>query len=88
MRAAEVAPKFKNYSRTASLDYRISMVVGVHNFGSHKFYKMVFEELGIHFDGAIECWFLQKDSNKMKKKVHDQTPQSKRQRKHRFQAKE
>ena len=35
MRAAEVAPKFKNYSRTKSLNLRVDFVVGRHNTGHH-----------------------------------------------------
>ena len=57
MRALEVAPTDKNYSQTVSLYYRISLVVRVHNMGSQRFFKMVFEELGIENDGTIERWF-------------------------------
>ena len=88
MRAAETAPKCKNYSRTASLDYRISIVVGVHNIGSHDFFQRVFQDLGIEYDDAIASWFLGKDSTKMKKKMRDTTPHAKRRRKHRYLAKE
>ena len=88
MRAAEVAPKFKNYSRTSSLDYRINIVVGIHNMGSEAFYRLVFNELGIDFDNAIEMWFAQQDSLKRKKKIRDETPKNKRRRKHRWMAKE
>ena len=77
MRAAELAPKYKNYSRTENLDYGISIVVGIHNIGSHKFYQMVFKKLGIEYDGTIEGWLLQKYSHKMKKKLRDKTPHPK-----------
>ena len=77
MRAAELAPKYKNYSRTESLDYQISIVVGIHNIGSHKFFQMVFKKLGIEYDDTISSWFPQNDSQKMKKKVSDTAPHSK-----------
>ena len=57
MRAAEVTPKYKNYSQTKSLDYRIAHVVGVHNLGSCKFYAKFFDSLRIPFDSAIDDWF-------------------------------
>ena len=88
MRAAETAPKCKNYSRTESLDCRISIVVGIHNIGSHDFFQRVFQDLGIEYDDAIASWFLEKDSKKTRKKIRDTTPHSKRRRKHWYLVKE
>ena len=47
MRGTELAPKFKNYSRMKSLDYRVQMVIGHHNIGMFEFYTRVFKDMGI-----------------------------------------
>ena len=47
MRIAELAPKFKNYSRTKTLDYRVQMVIGHHNTSMYEFYSRIFKILDI-----------------------------------------
>ena len=47
MRGPELAPKYKNYSRTKSLDYRVQMVIGHHSVGMNTLYSPVFIELDV-----------------------------------------
>ena len=62
--------------------------MGIHNIGSHDFFQRVFQDLGIEYNDALSSWFLENDSKKMKKKMHDTTPHSKRRRKHWYLTKE
>ena len=56
---ARYAPKNRIYGTTMSLTYRIFMVVGIHNLGHYRFWREVFNLLGlgdpqghqhVHFD--------------------------------------
>ena len=47
MRVAESVPKFKNCSRTKSLDYRVEMANGHHNAGMYSFYSRIFKQMHI-----------------------------------------
>ena len=69
MRAAELAPKYKNYSRTYSLDYRITMVVGHHNVDHSSFYASVFCDLDISLEKPLENWLEMKDDERGRRKV-------------------
>ena len=71
MRLVELAPKHKNFSRTKSLNYRVSMVVGHHNVGMHQFYRRVFELLNLNLDPALEDWLVSKQKHKERKQVHE-----------------
>ena len=88
MRLVELAPKHKNFSRTKSLNYRVSMVVGHHNVGMHQFYRRVFELLKLNLDPALEDWLVSKQKHKEWKQIHDKKPEQKRVRKYKREAKE
>ena len=47
MRMNEVAPKWKNFSRTNSLRYRLQHVIGTHNSGYNFFYTDLNADLQI-----------------------------------------
>ena len=76
MRVAELAPKFKNYSRTKSLDYRVQMVIGHHNTTMYDFYTRIFEILDINMSENLALFLKKKDRGKMKKKEHDTNPEN------------
>ena len=88
MRGAELAPKFKNYSRTKSLDYRVQMVIGHHNIGMFEFYTRVFKELGITVNKNLAEYLRNRESRKNWKKGYDANPKSKRRRKFKHEAKD
>ena len=67
MRAAQVAPKYLNYSRTESLTFRIAFVICIHNLGIFLFFSQVFEELGIVLDSTLKNWLVVKEKRKAKK---------------------
>ena len=87
MRAAELAPKYKNYSRTISLNLRINIVVGRHNSGSHNFFSNGMDRLGIKIDRDLDAWFRHCDRRKCQKKVHDSSKVYKSQRRFKWKAK-
>lgn len=47
MHAAELAPKFKKYSCTTSLNFRMNLVIGHHNLRFHKFHTPLLANLEI-----------------------------------------
>ena len=65
MRGAELAPKFKNYSQTKSLDYRVKMVIGHHNVGMFEFYTRVFAERGITLNENLDDFFRNRQTRKI-----------------------
>ena len=87
MRAAEVAPKWKNYSRTEALDYRIDMVVGQHNMGCEEYYDHVFDDAGIVLEEELAKTFAVRDGRKEAKKKRDSSIAHKCKRVHKFEAK-
>ena len=86
MRIAEVAPKHKNFSRTRSLDYRISHVICAHNLGYLTFFCRVLKLLGITPTTILVDWLKRKDNRCEKKKVYDNNPKNKRKRAHKQEA--
>ena len=71
MRLAELAPKYKNYSRTTSLDHRQQMVIGHHNVGMYLYYMEVFKHLTIQFTEHLASYLRQRDETKNWKKDYD-----------------
>ena len=88
MRVAELAPKFKNYSRTKSLDYRVEMAIGHHNAGMYSFYSRIFEQLDVTMSTNLACSLRDRDSYKMWKKDYNADPNNKRRRRFKWQAKD
>ena len=88
MRGAELAPKFKNYSRTKSLDYRVQMVIGHHNIGMSEFYTRVFKELDIKLNANLAEFLHDRETKKNWKKGYDADPKSKKRRKFKHEAKD
>ena len=88
MRLAELAPKYKNYSRTGTLDYRQQMVIGHHNLGMHLFYSEVFKHLTLHLSDHLASFLQHRDSLKKWKKEYDNDPKIKARRKWKYQAKD
>ena len=88
MRIAEVAPKHKNFSRTGSLGYRISHVIGCHNDGSSYFFHRVLELLRITPSIVLAEWAKRKDQLRQSKILRDCTPKNKRKRAHKQEARE
>ena len=88
MRAAEVAPKYKNYSRTKSLNLRVDFVVGRHNAGHHYFFSNALGKLGLAVDSGLDKWIENIDERKCAKKIHDTSREYKKFRKHKWKVKE
>ena len=87
MRAAQVAPKAINYSRTESLTYRIAIVICHHNLGHFAFYTDCFDDLAIEMDEPLMNWLKSHDEEKMKKKKRDESQEGKRKRAYKYEAK-
>ena len=85
MCASELAPKYKNYSGTISLNLRINFIIGWHNSSSHKFFIDAMDRIGIKADSDLDSWFKHCDQRKCQKKVHDSSKLYKSQ--HRFKLK-
>ena len=88
MRGGELAPKYKNYSRTKSLDYRVHMVIGHHNVGMFSFYSQVFIELDIPLSLNLASFLQRCHEVKLWKKVYDETPLNKKCRRWKHEAKD
>ena len=88
MRLAELAPKYKNYSRTKTLDYLQQMVIAHHNVGIHQYYSNVFEHLEIPFTNHLSSYLKRRQEWKIRKKELDGDPKNKAIRKWRYQAKD
>ena len=84
MRLVELAPKYKNYSRTKSLDYRQQMVIGHHNVGWHRYYAEVFIHVAINLSAHLALYLHRLDTRKKKKKEYDRDPKNKARRKWKF----
>ena len=87
MRIAEVAPKFKCFSRTHSLDYRISHVIGIHNLGVHEFLGRVFQKLNLPTTTVLLRWMAEKKVRRDNNKKWYNNPENKRKRAHKQKAK-
>ena len=87
IQAAEVAPKWKHYSQTESLNYRMDMVVGHHNLGLGPYYDEVFNVVGIDVDGKLVNAFAVRDKRNQAKKKRDTSIEHKCTRQHKFEAK-
>ena len=74
MRLAELAPKFKNYSRTKTLDYLQQMVIAHHNVEMHQYYSNVFEHLKIPFTNHLASYLKRRHEWKIRKKELDGDP--------------
>ena len=80
MRAAEVAAKFKNFSQTSSLEYRIQHVIGVHNDGYLKFYNNLLLDLGIDPKPVFYKFLAFQDERHSRNKFKRSTREAKRKR--------
>ena len=87
MRMNEVAPKWKNFSRTNSLRYRIQHVIGSHNSGYLKFYSDLNADLQIVTSDYQRFWLQRRDNCKEQKRVRDKSITHKRRRKFKAQSK-
>ena len=88
MRAAEVAPRYKNYSRTKSLNLRVAFVVGRHNSGHHYFFSNAPGKLGLAVNSGLDKWIENIDARKCAKKINDTSRKYKKFRKHKWKVKE
>ena len=87
MRIAEVAPKYKCFSRSRSLDYRISHVIGIHNLGVHDFLHRVLCKLHISPTSVLLKWMMRKKVRRDNKKKWDNDPDNKQKWAHKQKAK-
>ena len=87
MRAAELAPKSKNFSRSHSLRYRLMHVIGVHNMGYEIFYSDVMSELGIEIPNIYLNYLVGRDFRRKRKIEYDHRPDIKRKRGYKFNTK-
>ena len=69
MRLVELAPKYKNYSRRKSLDYRQQMVIGYHNVGMHLYYSEVFKHLAIHLSNHLASYLEHRDKEELEERI-------------------
>ena len=88
MRGAELAPKYKNYCRTKSLDYRVHMVIGHHNISMYAFYSQVFKELDIPLSLNLALFLKRRHHIKLWKKGYDENPENKKCRRWKYEAKD
>ena len=88
MRVVELAPKFKNYSQTKTLDYRVQMVVGHHNTTMYEFYSRIFEILDISMSENLAFVLQSRDRRKIRKKEHDTDVENQRRRRWKWEAKD
>ena len=68
MCAAEVASKYKNYSRTESLTRRIMMAIVHNNMASLEFHAHVLNDRVIKMNAGLKIWFDWKDGNNAKRR--------------------
>ena len=87
MRIAEVAPKSKCFSRTQSLDFRISHVICTHNLGTSAFYDRLLRFLHISPTTVLLRWADKRKIRRENKKHWDNQPENKRKRAHKQKAK-
>ena len=87
MRMNEVAPKWKNFSRTNSLRYRIQHMIGTHNSGYKKNYTNLNADLQIVTSDIQMNWLQVRDAEKTKKCIRDKSVSHKRRRKFKAQSK-
>ena len=87
MRLAELAPKHKHFSRSSTLQHRVSTVIGMHNLGYKDFYSAIFCLLEICNCPVLLKWSDERDVRKEKKKTYDNQLENKRRRAHKADAK-
>ena len=87
MRIAEVAPKYKCFSCSRSLDYRIAHVICIHNLGIHQFIQRLFRKLNLPTTKVLLKWIQKKKVSRENKKKWDNNPDNKRKRAHKQKAK-
>ena len=80
MRAAEFAPKNKNFSRIDSLKYRIKNVIGIHNSGYLPFYIKLLAKMQVPVNIILHDWLENKDSSKQKATESNNKTSNKRKR--------
>jgi hypothetical protein len=61
---ATVAPKHTCYSGSCSLQSRISIVIGVHNFSNLDFFSKLFDVMGIEMTECLVLYLKQRDGKK------------------------
>ena len=82
MRITKLAPKWKCFSRSRSLDYRISHVTSIHNLGIHEFLRRVLRNLNVPATKVLLRWTAKKQVSQDNKKKWDKNPDNKRKRAH------
>ena len=80
MRNAEYAPKYKNFLRSPSLNWRVKNVIDVYNWGYDKFYMNLLDHLGIPSTKVMVIWLLHKEQSKLMAKEKRKLLSNKRKR--------
>ena len=85
--AAWVAPKNKVYSSSESLKNRIGVCLGINGLGTHEYYKLLFQRLGIEMATDVEH-YIKVISNKRHTRItKGKTPKAKLKRQAKYQSK-
>ena len=82
MRITELAPKWKCFSCSRSLRYRIAHIISIHNLGIHEFIRRVLQKLNIPNNKVLLRWMTKKQVSQDNKRNWDKNPDNKRKRAH------
>ena len=77
---ASYAPKGRTYSLTGSLDTRVAIAAGTQVVGYFKFWKAVFDALGLDLDLNLQKHLKLRDRKKMAKNVRQSSKEGKKRR--------
>ena len=83
---ALLAPKYKNFTRTQSYEYRKSHVIGMHNEGMHTWFTSIFAALGIKLNRTTEKILTNSDTIKGKRQMKQASFEQRKKRAHGFAA--
>jgi len=75
-----MAPKNKVYSMSVSLKIRIGMAIGINTMGLVRYYRLLFDKLGMAMTSDVYHYLQVKDSNRFKRINKAKTPTAKRRR--------
>ena len=71
---AKYAPKNRCYGASMSLHNRISIAIGIQNYGHFKFFSEVMKRLGIKMSNNLEAQLKKKDAMKDTRRKYQQQP--------------
>ena len=77
---AKYAPKNKSFGTSMALTHRVSVAIGIHNYGHYKFWTEVFNDLQIDMPSNLQSHLLAKDMKKQKKREYQSQPDVKKKR--------